>query len=968
LFQKEELPLHKNIRTNTTMSVTIIVHTENKTKLTELFYVIKRFNSKTNFSIRLNAKGYSPWEDSFIKNEIMSFTKYEAYPTNKDVVESVIEMVTKVKTKYVLILDENCESLNLNEWDINKPDLLYSDKKDIIKLNLDTKYKSLKWFIIDLLSQKNKSKLDVVDNSEDCVRYSKKIESPIFYDKIFYLDGGMGDHIMALPLLEKIHNDVHICCKYPVVFNHLEFKGHVHWNEELFGGYRRFVYEQGSANNSKTIIDAFFELYGYTRNSNDILKYNGLRESNEILNNGKKIALICSSAAIVQDQESNKNWKEIRWLKLVNELQQRGYYVIQVGTSKDNQIPMVDMKFLDQPLSNLASLVDNCSLWVSVDTFFHHFASSIKPNVGICLTPFYNNHAKHKGVTYIEKNCGKDFSSRKWWLDIQQPERKECMDLIQLEDVLPHIKVETNRVGVLYSVNKDNIHLLEFSSKNSRSFSELIIVKFNDFSLEDKLRKLKDVGIIDGFSISNNEDILFQGMDFKVVLSADEIVEKHHIVSVINEMRSDNIDVAESEVIRHFKNLNYTLTNDIKITKPLIFKLNGGSNIKLYEYLKLRDLSLTYDNKLDENFSTSFNTFYYDNPNVITHNNVEYNVNYNEISDLKIQSLIKVICLSNGPKDNCSNWRIFQPYDRFENGINYELLLTPKFNFERDKRADVVIISRPLVNCLNYIQSLRKEGVKIVLDYDDVLPLVNLYEECYLESSFEVLTFLLNDCELVTTTNDKLKHYFENHSKSPVKVVPNIVKPELISKKVNNDSNKIILGWYGSGGHLNALKLINEDVLRILDEFDNVYFNLYSENQDIRDLFKHDKVNFITYNYNFYEFLESINDIDINLSPIEESYINFCKSDIRIQLPSHKGIPSIVSDFSEYKRFAELNNGALLCRDNEWYDKIKSLILDKEKYNDLVTKSYDTLIEYYDYKQHAEINDNNIKNLIIKNG
>jgi ADP-heptose:LPS heptosyltransferase len=968
LSPKEEWQHHKNISNNTTMSITIIVHTENKEKLTELFKTIKRHKPKTNFSIKLNAKGYSPWEDNFIKNEIMSFTKYEAFPTNKDVVESVIEMVTKVTTRYILILDENCGVLSLNQWSVNKYDLIYAEKNDLIKLNLDSKYQSIKWFIIDLLSQKNKSKLDVIDDSDDCVRYNKKIENPIFYDKIFYLDGGMGDHIMALPLLERIHKDVHICCKYPVVFDHLEFKGHVHWSEELFGGYRRFVYEQGSTNNSKTIIDAFFELYGHTRDSNDILRYNGLRESNYVPNNGKRIALICSSAAIIQDQESNKNWKEIRWLKLVNELQQRGYYVIQVGTSKDNQIPMVDMKFLDQPLSKLASLVDDCSLWISVDTFFHHFASSIKPNVGICLTPFYNDHAKHPGVTYIEKDCGKDFSARKWWLDLQQPERKECMDLIQLEDVLPHIKVESDRVGVLYNVNKDNIHLLEFSSKNSRSFSELIIVKFDDFSLEDKLRKLKDIGIIDGVSISDNEDILFQDMDFKVILSADEIVEKHHIISVINEMRSDNIDVAESEVIRHFKNLNYTLTNDNKITKPLIFKINGGPNIKLYEYLKLRDLSLTYDNKLDENFSTSFNTFYYDNPNVIIHNNVEYNVNYNEISDLKIQSLIKVICLSNGPKDNCSNWRIFQPYDRFENGINYELLLTPKFNFERDKRADVVIISRPLVNCLNYIQSLRKEGVKIVLDYDDVLPLVNLYETCYLESSFEVLTFLLNDCDLVTTTNDKLKHYFENHSKSPVKVVPNILKPELISKKTNNDSDKIILGWYGSGGHLKALKIINEDVLRILDEFDNVYFNLYSENQDIRNLFKHDKVNFITYNYNFYEFLESINDVDINLSPIEESYINFCKSDIRIQLPSHKGIPSIVSDFSEYKRFAELNDGALLCRDNEWYDKIKSLILDKEKYNNLVTKSYDTLIEYYDYKKHAEINDNNIKNLIIKNG
>ena len=53
------------------MSITIIVHTENKEKLTELFKTIKRHKPKTNFSIKLNAKGYSPWEDNFIKNEIM---------------------------------------------------------------------------------------------------------------------------------------------------------------------------------------------------------------------------------------------------------------------------------------------------------------------------------------------------------------------------------------------------------------------------------------------------------------------------------------------------------------------------------------------------------------------------------------------------------------------------------------------------------------------------------------------------------------------------------------------------------------------------------------------------------------------------------------------------------------------------------------------------------------------------------
>jgi ADP-heptose:LPS heptosyltransferase len=419
----------------TKSNITIVIHTENQDKLKKLLKIAEEFRGKGYFCINLNAKGYIPWNDEEIKKSIISFDKYNANPTEKLKTDSIVELITKCDTEFILILDEDCSSIRLNTFDEKIINSLYGSKKELLRLNMDSKYQSVKWFIIDLLSQKKKTKIDFVDDSLDYIRYNKKIENPIFYDRIFYLDGGMGDHVMALPLLENIHNQVHICCKYPVVFEHLEFKGHIHWDDELFGGYRRFVYEQGSANNSKTIVDAFFELYGYKRSNKDILKYNGKRESNDLQNGDKKIALICSSAAKINDIDSNKNWMEIRWLKLVNELQQRGYYVVQVGSFKDNQIPMVDLNFLDQPLSKLSSLVDECSLWISVDTFFHHFAASIKPEVGICLTPFYNDHAKHPNVKYVEKDCGKDFSSRKWWLDLQQPERKECMDLIQLTDI-----------------------------------------------------------------------------------------------------------------------------------------------------------------------------------------------------------------------------------------------------------------------------------------------------------------------------------------------------------------------------------------------------------------------------------------------------------------------------------------------------------------------------------------------------
>jgi hypothetical protein len=415
------------------MEKTIIIHTEYKDKLSKVFDFLKKKIDKSNYNLFLHSKGYIPWSSPDLLSEISSFSKYNAFPTEKSIIPSVVEILLKIKTENLLLLDENIEDFNdFTENVFNRNELLL--------MNLDTKYETLKWFIIDILSQKNKKTYDLEDGSVDCLRYKEKVKSNLFFEKIIYIDGGLGDHVMALPLLEKFHKDVYVCCKYPFIFSFLPIKGFIDWNNTLFGGYDRFVYQYGSSNNSETIIDSFFEIYGLKREKSDVLIYKGKRDENNDIPTDKKIVLICTSAAKINDIDSNKDWRDIRWMKLVHELQKKGYYVIQVGTIKDNQIPNVDLKFLDKPISNLAGLISDSSLWITVDTFFHHFASSIKPEIGICLTPYYNDHAKHPGVVYIEKDCGKDFSNRKWWLDLQQPERKECMDLITVEDVLKYIK------------------------------------------------------------------------------------------------------------------------------------------------------------------------------------------------------------------------------------------------------------------------------------------------------------------------------------------------------------------------------------------------------------------------------------------------------------------------------------------------------------------------------------------------
>ena len=714
------------------MNIRLIIHTENKKKLSNLFRLIVNSSNYHRFSLSLHAKGYIPWEDDFLKTIITSFKEYYAYPTNKNRVESIVELASSVKDDLVLILDENANSFSLNKWSDESYDFLYTNKTDFLRLNLDTKYESFKWFLIDLLSQYKKKTYDVSDSTKDYIRYNSKIDTPLFNEKIIYIDGGLGDHVMALPLLEKVQNNVYVCCKYPFLYEHLNFKGFINWDDDLFGGYRRFVYEYGSKHNSKTIIDAFFDMYGYNRTNNDKLVYKGNRELVTVENSDKKIALICSSAAKINNIDSNKNWQIIRWFSLVNELKNNGYYVIQVGTQNDNQITNVDLMFLDKPISQLTYLIEMSDLWISVDTFFHHFASAIKPNVGICLTPYYNDHAKHLGVKYIEKDCGKNFSDRKWWLDLQQPERKECMDLIQVRDVL---------------------------------------------------------------------------------------------------------------------------------------------NI------------------------------------------------------LNIKNKKKVIIYSSGIDDNCSNWRVYQQYDGLDEfEIIHRNVLTTLTNFELS--CDVVIFCRPVVNCLEYIKKFRQNGVKVIVDYDDAFPYVNREYPNFLNVYNEMMT-ILRECDLITTSTDKLKYYFSLHTNTKCVVIPNVINPKFIDNRKTNNDDKIILGWYGSKGHLESVSQIKDIIIRILDEFDNVYLNVYTDNPEIFNILKHKKTKYIPYNYNFGEFQNTLGDIDINLAPLTENYINLHKSNIRIILAGYKGIPSVATNFAEYKYIGKDN--VLLCDTSEdWYLNIKNIILDKE--------------------------------------
>lgn len=192
--------------------ITVIIHTENETKLLNLLNKLHQHPLKSQFyTLQVNCKGISPWLDSDILNKLVTLANYDyvVSPTPNSQVYSIVELISKTKTEYSLIIDESNTSFDFKEWDILNNTYLLSKTTDLLHCNQDTNYQHIKWFIADLISQKTKYVFPS-DNTSDSERYNKKVINPLFYERIIYVDGGLGDHVMAYPLLEKIGSECYI--------------------------------------------------------------------------------------------------------------------------------------------------------------------------------------------------------------------------------------------------------------------------------------------------------------------------------------------------------------------------------------------------------------------------------------------------------------------------------------------------------------------------------------------------------------------------------------------------------------------------------------------------------------------------------------------------------------------------------------------------------------------------------------
>ena len=204
--------------------------------------------------------------------------------------------------------------------------------------------------------------------------------------------------------------------------------------------------------------------------------------------------------------------------------------------------------------------------------------------------------------------------------------------------------------------------------------------------------------------------------------------------------------------------------------------------------------------------------------------------------------------------------------------------------------------------------------------------------------------------EAITTTKQlakELKHYVSN-----VYINRNVASDEMwklsinafkLKKKLKNDEN-ITIGYFsGSITHNSDIEMIKPALIKILSEFKNVHLLLFGE-LSFPNFLNDFSSQIITKKFTDWKNLpEIISSVDINIAPIENTIFNAAKSENKWVEAALVKVPTIASNYGEFKNVIIHNETGLLCTTiNDWYISLKSLIINKKLRQNIGKNAYKT--------------------------
>ena len=314
----------------------------------------------------------------------------------------------------------------------------------------------------------------------------------------------------------------------------------------------------------------------------------------------------------------------------------------------------------------------------------------------------------------------------------------------------------------------------------------------------------------------------------------------------------------------------------------------------------------------------------------------------------------------------CTRYRVLNKAEQLrKHGFEVKVVNLSDLQLSMAQNASHIIIYRsPISPELLRLCHLTKEyGKPVFFDIDDLVfdtvytdqlsytQGLNQVEKGNYDAGVRNYGYMLENCDGAITSTNQLQEELKKYQ-STVLLNRNLASDELISissqflKDYSQVSDVVKIGYFsGSISHNENFELIKPAIKQLLTKYSNVQLHIVG----ILDIPKDMKPfgnQIVTHDYVDWDKLPAlISEVDINLAPLVDSIFNRAKSEIKWIEAALVKVPTVASKIGAFSDEVVDGGTGLLATDDEWFDKLESLVLSLELRQKLAESAYRAVLE-----------------------
>jgi len=334
----------------------------------------------------------------------------------------------------------------------------------------------------------------------------------------------------------------------------------------------------------------------------------------------------------------------------------------------------------------------------------------------------------------------------------------------------------------------------------------------------------------------------------------------------------------------------------------------------------------------------------------------------------------KTICYR-GDRAACWFYRLHAPMVHLarNNPKGFNITVSGSIGEDQIGKYDLAILQRQYkMDVLKPILQMKQAGTKLIYEIDDDLFHVPKWNPAYQtlgkKSIQDGIKHFVSRVDAMFVTTEELKSVYKEYCEN-IYVLPNSLEHDFIFPVDNpkEQTAKPVICWQGSMTHERDLAIAKHGFAQLAKDEDTI-FKMWcgldkGTKQPVFDIPGAQTIPLVPFE-GFFQMFGQLGTY-IGLAPLSAIQFNRSKSNLKFLEYTAYNAVTVASDFGPYKNTIEDGETGILVSDNrDWYDKVRELIEDEEKYNYILANAKKLVEEEFNIKKNYVLWENAIKEVM----